>query len=77
MDYIEISSGISIRIDLIEAIVDNPDGMTCTVKVGLDTYQSTFPYNVLLDLVQRKEVQEKPERKEELNILKTLGSFAG
>ena len=75
MDYIEISEGISLAIDKIEAISVNADGLTCTVRTEWNTYQSTFPYRVLLELLNRREAQ--PERKEELNILKTLGSFAG
>jgi hypothetical protein len=76
MDYIEISEGLSVRIEAIETVVRNDDGLTCTVKTSWNSYQSTFPYNVLLELIQRKEIKE-PERKEELNILRTLGSYAG
>lgn len=73
MEYIELSDGVSIRICDIEAVIANQDNLTCTVRTGWNTYQSTFPYNVLLSLIQQK---EEP-KKQELNILKTLGSFAG
>jgi len=74
MNYIEISEGTSICIDDIEAVIANTDGMTCTIKTSWNSYQSTFPYNVLLGLINKK---EEPERKQELNILRTIGTFAG
>jgi hypothetical protein len=75
MNYIEVTEGTSICVDKIEAIIINPDGVTSTVRTNLNTYHSTFPYDVLLQLVNRKE--EQPRSKEELNIFRTLGSFAG
>ena len=74
MNYIEISIGTSICVDQIEAVIANPDGMTCVVKTGWNSYESTFPYTVLLSLIKKR---EEPRKNEELNILKTLGSYAG
>jgi hypothetical protein len=74
MRFIEIAIGTTISADQIESIVANKDGKSCTVKTCWNTYQSTFPYQVLISLLQKK---EEPEKKEALNILKTLGSYAG
>ena len=74
MNYIEVSEGVSLCIDEIEAVISNPDGMTSTVRTAFNSYQSTFPYGVLVSLINKK---EEPKKNEELNILKTLGSFAG
>jgi len=74
MDYIEISTGVSLCIDDIEAVIANPDGITTTVRTSWNSYQSTFPYGVLISLLSRK---EEPKRNEELNIFKTLGHYAG
>ena len=74
--FIEIRDGLSVCIDEIEAIQKNENGMTCSVFVGTNTFQSTFPYSVLLSLLERQ-TEEEPKEKEELNIFKTLGTFAG
>jgi len=74
LNYIEVSNGVSLCIDDIEAVISNPDGLTSTVRTSWNSYQSTFPYGVLVALITRK---EEPKRNEELNILKTLGHYAG
>lgn len=74
MQYIEISNGVSLCVDDIEAVIANPDGMTSTVRTSWNSYQSTFPYGVLLSLICKK---DEPRHNEALNILKTIGSFAG
>ncbi len=78
MEYIEISDGISVRICEIEAVKKN-DEMTSSVITHQNTYASTFPYNVLLDLLnmasEEKETNEIEQEK--LNIMKTQGFFAG
>jgi hypothetical protein len=75
MKFIELRDGLSVCADEIEAVIRNEDGMTSTVYTTSNTYTSTFPYEVLLSLLERQ--SEEPEQKQELNILKTLGSFAG
>jgi len=75
MEFIELREGLSVRIEEIEAVIRNADGMTSTVYTCNNNYESTFPYEVILSLIQQK--KEEPGRKEELNILKTLGTFAG
>ena len=74
MNYIEISDGVSLCIDEIEAVISNPDGMTTTVRTAFNSYQSTFPYGILISLISKK---DDPKKNEGLNILKTLGSYAG
>jgi len=74
LNYIEIREGTSLCIDEIEAVIANPDGMTCTVRTAFNSYQSLIPYGVFLSLIIKK---EDPKKNEELNILKTLGHYAG
>ena len=73
MRYIEVSDGISVAVDLIESVERNDDGLTSRVRIGNNIYNSTFPYEALLELLMEKE----PEKQEALNILKTIGTFSG
>ena len=78
MKYIEISEGLSVRVDEIEAVTSGEDTLTSIVKTHHTSYRSTFPYRVLLELLEH--MQEEPEDKmkqQELNILKQIGTFAG
>ena len=79
MKFIEVSEGLSIRIDEIEAISKRED-MVSTVHTHHNSYDSTFPYEVLLSLIEREyETSEEAPTKEEeiLNIFKQIGTFAG
>lgn len=76
MKYIEIAGGVSVRIDEIECILANDDQMTCTVNTTNNSYQSTFPYEVLIKLIEQPDDEDKKEQ-EELNILKQIGVYAG
>jgi len=54
MKWIEIQDGMSIKIDDIEAIGYGNNNLTSKVYTHHNVYDSTFPYNVLLDLVSIK-----------------------
>lgn len=74
LKFIEISDGLSVRMDEIEAVGYGTSNLTSKVFTHHNIYDSTFPYGVLLELISNKEPEYK---KEELNILKTLGTFSG
>lgn len=78
MKFIEIAEGLSVRIDEIEAIGYGTTNMTSKVYTHHNIYDSTFPYGVLLDLLEnsQKEPEDKTKEKE-LNILKEIGVYAG
>jgi hypothetical protein len=74
MHFIELRDGLSVSIEEIEAIQRVDDGSS-RVFTQNNTYDSTFPYMTLLELVEREQV---PEEKEQVtNILKEIGTFAG
>lgn len=81
MSYIEISKGLSVCKDKINAVEE--DGMTSIVHIGNLTYKSTFPYPILLQLLEEENaVQGKEEEREKrevatFNIMKEIGTFAG
>ena len=73
MKYIEISDGVSIKIDAIEA-VERKDDFTSTVHTQSNSYDSTFPYLVLLELLEKQSVPEPTETGQKvLNILEETG----
>lgn len=71
MRYIEIADGLSVRIDEIEAISVGEDNLTSVVKTHHNIYRSTFPYGVLLELLERQ--GEVKKEQQVLNILKETG----
>ena len=74
--FIELSDGFSVRIDEIEAVVRKTE-LTSVVYTKNNIYESTFPYNVLLDLIDKySEKIEAPEKKA-FKILEQVGTFAG
>ena len=80
MKYIEIKEGLSIRVDEIEAIGLGDNDLTSMVYTHHNAYKSTFPYNVLLELLMAKthEEEESSDRqKRQFNIMKEMGNFAG
>lgn len=82
LKYIEISEGLSVKIDEIEAVGYGNGDLTSKVYTHHNIYDSTFPYSVLVELLEaNKEVDENEELKEiqskQLNILKEIGTFAG
>lgn len=75
MEYLEIKEGLSIRVCEIEA-VEVGVGNTSIIHTHHKSYDSTFPYEVILQLLEIRE--EKPqEEKQGMNILKEIGVFAG
>jgi hypothetical protein len=77
MEFIEIADGLSIRICEIESVSKGEDELTSVVRTHHNIFRSTLPYSILVSLLERNKEQEEPERREELNILKTLGSYVG
>lgn len=77
MQYIEIAEGLSVKICDICAVGKDTD-LTSTVYTDSSVFKSTFPYNVLLELLERE--SDKPvdnTQQRQLRILETLGTFAG
>ena len=75
--YIEISEGISINSENIVAIVRDSD-LTCVVHTESNTFSSTFPYNILIQLLEKdEEPKENETQKKQLRILEQMSSFAG
>ena len=75
--FIEISDGFSVKIEEIEAVSQGEGMLTSFVHTHHNTYSSTFPYSVLLDLINKYSVKEKEPERQQLNILKQIGTFAG
>ena len=61
MKFIEIAEGVSVKIEDIESVSVGQDELTSIVKTQYNVYKSTFPYGVLLQLLERE--QEEPEDK--------------
>lgn len=75
--YIEISDGISVRKDEVEA-VERCIGNTSVVHTHHQSYTSTFSYEVLLQLLEMKEKQPVSDiQQRTFNILKGQGNFSG
>lgn len=74
MQYIELRDGFSVRKDAIEAI-ERKDELTSIVKTNFNSYESVFPYDVLLQLLEREELPTQTET-QTLNILKEIGTPA-
>ena len=81
MKYIEIADGLSVRVDEIEAVSVGEDTMTSIVKTHHNIYRSTFPYSVLIELLEGSDnaVREEKEKREVkmFNVLKEIGTYAG
>ena len=78
MKFIEIAEGLSIKICDIEAISMGEDKLTSIIKTHHNIFKSTFPYNVLLDLLEMEMKEpEKETEQQKLNILKLQDYFAG
>ena len=75
--YIEIADGLSINAEEIEAVSRDTE-LTSIVYIGGHEFRSTFPYEVLLQLIGRKEEPEEDEMdKRKMRILEQLGNYAG
>ncbi len=71
--YLEVRDGFSIRVDAIEA-VERGVGLTSIVRTQFNSYDTTFPYLVLLQLLEREEAPELTQIEQEtFNILKETG----
>lgn len=77
MKYIEIADGLSVETSKIEA-VERAAGNVSVIHTHHKTYNSTFPYEVILSLLENNRQEEAKEPQQEgLNILKQIGTFAG
>ena len=73
MKYIEIKDGFSVRIDAIE-VIEKVNELECVVRTQFNSYDSVFPYLVLLQLLEREEAPKPTETEQKtFNILKELG----
>lgn len=73
MMYVEIAKDLSIRIEAIESIKKKND-LTSIVRTQSNSYDSTFPYQVLLKILEREGTQEsKGIEQKGFNIMKELG----
>ena len=78
MKFIEIAENLSIRIDEIEAIGKGESDLTSIVHTHHSLYNSTFPYDVLLQLLENELAEPiNNTQQQQLNILKTQGYYAG
>ena len=77
MRFIEVRDSLSVCVDEIEAVAANGDGSV--VYTHHNTYESTFPYLVLLQLLESEEVNPEDEKINEglEGFLKNVGTFAG
>jgi len=79
MQYIEVSDGFSVKISEIEAII-RKDELTSEVVTHQNTYSSTFPYAVLLELLEMRHAHEAEllqlSDTEEKNIMKEIATPA-
>jgi hypothetical protein len=80
MKFIEISDGVCVRVDEIESVSVGEDTLTSIVMTHHNTFKSSLPYKTLIELLEsiNEGSEESPkEMKEALNIMKTMGYFAG
>lgn len=77
MKFIEISEGVSVRICEIESVSTGDDYLSSVVKTHYNIYRSTFPYNVLLELLEREEEPIDDVQVKQLKVLEQIGTFAG
>lgn len=77
MKYLEITEGLSIRISEIEAIGSGKRELTSKVYTHHNVYDSSYPYKVLLELLEKNVGDEKEIDQQQLNIMKQMGTFAG
>lgn len=75
MKFVRIAEGVSVNVEEIQAVTANFDNLTSTVTVGGVNYQSTLPYDLLLDAIEKR-IKGGPQARQ-LRILETLGSYAG
>ena len=73
--YIEIADGVSVNAEEISAVVRDTE-LTSIVYADGHEFRSTFPYEVLLQLIDRAEPEDDTQVKQ-LRILEQLGSYAG
>jgi hypothetical protein len=75
MIFIELAQGISVSRDKIESVEE--DGSGSKVRINGTVYISTFPYKVLLQILESDNgVQKVKEEKETLNIFKQIATPA-
>lgn len=79
MSYIELSDGVSINTDFVEAVESTDTG--CIIHTSHGSYASAFPYAVFMQLVNMEEPKEIPVIKLEPKAQSALDSlghhFAG
>ncbi len=64
MRLITIQDGISINVDMIEA-VEEKDSTTCKVRVGTRTYEVIYPYQVFMQMLSAERLVSKGLTKDE------------
>ena len=62
MEYIEISEGLSIKVSAIEG-VERRTELTCAVMTHGNIYESTFPYEVLLQILESRDTSVADEKR--------------
>jgi hypothetical protein len=79
--FIEVSDGVSLNTEFIEKVVSTASG--CDVYSAGVVHPSSFPYRLLLQLInndeqEKQEVQEVKLQPDAMNALNSLGHhFAG
>lgn len=80
MNFLEISDGIIVDIDKVEAIIQDTKKPGCKVYISGISYASILPINVVKNLINnKKDVEKAPEQVQEqmLNILKQQTNVMG
>lgn len=72
MRFIELSDGVSINVDEIEAI-ERTSQLKSTIQTHHNVYRVNIPYETLLQILRG----EKSGKDAGLNIMKEFGTFAG
>lgn len=74
LKYIEIKEGLSVKVDDIEAVGYGDNEFTSRVYTHHNAYDSTFPYMVLLELLEISDANQGKEEREkaQFNIMKEL-----
>ncbi len=79
MEFIEVSEGTSVKICEIESVTKDENGDGSIVRTHYNIYSSTFPYDVLLQLLEMNEEKEpmvNELEQKKFNIMKELGTPA-
>ena len=75
MRLVQIQSGISINVDLIEA-VEEKDATTCKVYVGTRVYEATYPYSTFMQMLNSEKIISKGLTQSE-QVTRTMNKLEG